>query len=225
MPEQKNIRPNSKLEQKLDELAYLIESGKPTVLSRSNVVINRDVAFELLEDMRQVLPEELVKYHEMTNRYGNIIGEAQERASTIEKEARNKQAKLINEHEIVREAYDKANSMVNEARKESDEILIAANREADLIREGAFEYTQNAMVTLQKLLSEAYRLMDNAYRPFMEGVENHLKEVNMALQGLEEPVPDDYEQEAPSEEYEKEEEEPDALEDYEDGYEEYEDDN
>lgn len=195
MAEQKNIKPNSKLEQKLDELEYLIDSGKPTAFSRSNVVINRDVAFEILQDMRQILPEELVKYHEMTNRYGNIIGEAQDRAIDIERQARDKQARLVNEHEIVQKAYDKAHDMVNEAHKQSDDILAAANQQAYVIQEGAFEYTQNAMVQLHELLSEAYRLMDTAYRPLMEGVGAQLQEVNAALQGLEEPISDDdYEQ-------------------------------
>jgi vacuolar-type H+-ATPase subunit H len=188
MAEQGKVRANSKLEQKLDELYYLIESAKPTAFSRSKVVIDRDVAFEILEDMRNLLPEELVKYREMTNNYGNIIGAAQERATNIEKEARDKQAKLVNEHKVVTEAYAQADTMINNARSESDAILMSANQEADVIREGAFSYTQDMMQQLQGLLSEAYQLMDTAYRPFMEGVGQRLEEVNMALQSLEEPV-------------------------------------
>lgn len=198
MAEQSKNRTNSKLEQKLDELYFLFESAKPSAFSKSKVVVDKEVALELLDDMRDSLPEELKKYHEMTNRYGNIIGAATERATSIEKEAKDKQIRLINEHEIVREAYDKANSMVNEARRESDDILMSANQEADVIREGAFEYTQNMMQKLQQLLAESYRLMDDTYRPFMEGVERELNEVNMALQGLEEPIEsdvDDYEEE------------------------------
>lgn len=221
MAEQGKVRANSKLEQKLDELYYLLDSAKPSAFSKSKVVIDRDVAYEILEDMRKVLPEELKKYHEMTNRYGVIIGEAQDRAVSIEREAKDKQAKLINEHEIVREAYDKANGMVIEARQESDDILMAANQEADVIREGAFDYTQRMMQELQRLLSESYELMSNAYRPFMEGVEKELAEVDMALQGLEEPVDDDYAEEetAGTGEEEAEDEEYDDYEDYEDDYE------
>jgi cell division septum initiation protein DivIVA len=196
MAEQGKVRANSKLEQKLDELYYLIDSAKATAFSKSKVVIDRDVAFEILEDMRKLLPEELVKYHEMTNQYGNIIGAAQERATSIEQEARDKQAKLINEHKVVTEAYAQADTMINNARSESDAILMSANQEADVIKEGAFSYTQDMMQQLQGLLSEAYRLMDTAYRPFMEGVEKKLEEVNMALEGLEEPV--DYEEEETS---------------------------
>lgn len=196
MAEQSKVRANSKLEQKLDELYYLLESAKPSTFFKSKVVIDREVAYEILEDMRKELPEELKKYHEMTNRYGLIIGEAQDKATTIEREARDKQTKLINEHEIVRVAYDKANEMVNEARKESDDILMAANQEADVIREGAFEYTQNMMQKLHQLLSESFELMDNAYRPLMEGVGRQLDEVDLALHGLEEPnEEDDYEEE------------------------------
>lgn len=221
MAEQGKVRANSKLEQKLDELYYLLDSAKPSAFSKSKVVIDRDVAYEILEDMRKALPEELKKYHEMTNRYGVIIGEAQDRAVSIEREAKDKQAKLINEHEIVREAYDKANGMVIEARQESDDILMAANQEADLIREGAFDYTQRMMQKLQHLLSESYELMSNAYRPFMEGVEKELAEVDMALQGLEEPVDDDYAEEetAGTGEGEAAEEEYDDYDDYEDDYE------
>lgn len=84
MAEQNKVRANSKLEQKLEELYYLLEQARPSTFSKSKVVIDREVAYELLEDMRKELPEELIKYHEMTNRYGNIIGEAHDRASSIE---------------------------------------------------------------------------------------------------------------------------------------------
>ncbi len=192
MAEQNKVRANSKLEQKLEELYYLLEQARPSTFSKSKVVIDREVAYELLEDMRKELPEELIKYHEMTNRYGNIIGEAHDRASSIEREARDKQAKLINEQEIVKEAYEKANTIINEARQESDNTLMAANQEADVIREGAFEYTQSMMVKLQKLLSETYHVMNDAYRPIMEDVEHELDEVELALHGLEEPVETGY---------------------------------
>lgn len=192
MAEQSKVRANSRLEQKLDELYYLLESAKPTAFSKSKVVIDREVAYELLEDMRKELPEELIRYHEMTNRYGNIIGEAHDRASTIEREARDKQAKLVNEQEVVKEAYDKANHIINDARRESDDTLMAANQEADVIREGAFEYTQNMMLKLQQILSESYRLMEGTYRPLMEGIEREMNEVDLALHGLEEPVESEY---------------------------------
>lgn len=219
MAEQGKVRANSKLEQKLDELYYLLDSAKPSAFSKSKVVIDREVAYEILEDMRKELPEELKKYHEMTNRYGVIIGEAQDRAIHIEREAKDKQAKLINEHEIVREAYDKANEMVNQARQESDNILMAANQEADVIREGAFEYTQNMMQKLQGLLSESYAIMNNAYRPLMEGLEKELTEVDMSLQGLEEPVEDDYDMQTAAVSEETEEEYDDYEDDYGDNYE------
>lgn len=206
MAEQNKSKTNSKLEQKLDELYYLFESAKPSAFSKSKVFVDKEVALELLDDMREALPEEFKRYHEMTNRYGSIIGAATERASTIEQEARDKQIRLINEHEIVREAYDKANDMVNEARRESDNILMSANQEADVIRDGAFEYTQEMMQTLYGLLAESYRLMDSAYRPLMEGVEKELNKVDIALHGLEEPIePENYEEEDNEEEdYEEE---------------------
>ncbi len=217
MAEQSKARANSRLEQKMDELYYLIESARPSTFSKSKVLIDREVAFEILHDMREMLPEELKKYREMTTQYGSIIGEAQLKANDIEKKAKDEQAKLINEHEIVEGAYAKADSMVKNARKQGDELLMSANQEADLIKEGAFEYTQTMMQNLQQLLSSSYQLMDEAFRPFMEGVERKLTEVDTALQGLEEPVEYDEAPQLPEKEETAGEEY--GEEDYEDEYE------
>lgn len=50
---------------------------------------------------------------------------------------------LVNEHEIMQRAYEAANQVIEDANNQAQTIVDAAVRDADNIRQGAVQYTQD----------------------------------------------------------------------------------
>ena len=116
----------------------------------SNVIIDQARALDLLDQLRVAVPEEVRAAKRINDETERIVERAQEEAERIIARAQEQAAFLIEERELTRAA---------EAR--SQEILEEGRREADEIRRGADQYAQ---ATLVKLEGECVRALQSIRR-------------------------------------------------------------
>lgn len=105
--------------------------GCPTIPFWGRGIIDKDELLDMLQEMKNKLPEELSQAKWVNNERQRIINDAQKRAEAMVKETEEKIATMVNEHDITQQAYAKANQIVDSAQQNSREIRLGANQYAD----------------------------------------------------------------------------------------------
>ena len=82
-----------------------------TVPLTGKIMLDKEEILDYIQEMRLVYPEELKTAKWVQNERQRILDEAEERADKIRKSAEEEQEKLIDEHEITRKAYEKADAI------------------------------------------------------------------------------------------------------------------
>ncbi len=105
--------------------------GCPTIPFWGRGIIDKDELLDMLQEMKNKLPEELSQAKWVNNERQRIINDAQKRAEAMVKETEEKILAMVNEHDITQQAYAKANQIVDSAQQNSREIRLGANQYAD----------------------------------------------------------------------------------------------
>ncbi len=134
--------------QQLDRIEDLIVSSKHVPFS-SSVMINETEIFELLDEFRSSLPEELKQARWMVKEKQELMEEARKEAERIREEAQEERARLIEETEIIKAAR---------AQAQAREIRLEAEDYAD-------ERLANLEVTCYKLLEVIKRARERLQGP------------------------------------------------------------
>ena len=124
----------------LDRLEALLVESRPFLFT-SNVIVDRERCFDIINQMRISIPEEIKKAQRVQRERDRIIAQANEEADRIIELAHQQAEAQVAEHEIIRQAQDRMQI-----------ILERAQREADEIRYGADEYARSVLEQLEQLL-------------------------------------------------------------------------
>ena len=135
----------------LDQMEELLEEGKTSFIT-SKVSIDRDEFFEYIKDIRMKLPTELQQSVWIVEERNKILAEAQGEAKLIIQEAQETLQKMIEQHEITKYAEDRAQMILENARKDSREIRIGAIEYANETVKGV---EQQLKLTLESIHKEA----------------------------------------------------------------------
>ncbi len=147
---------NGRLEQVIDDIYEFIEGCKMQPLSQTKIIVPKDVMYDLLDELKLRMPDEIKRYQKIIANRDALIADAEEKATAIQNQAREQANQLISEHEIYREACERANAMIQDASRRAEEMLRAANEEAEQLRVGALAYTN-------EILGEAERVLTNSF--------------------------------------------------------------
>ncbi len=111
------------LEDKIDQSMTIPFWGKG--------IVDKDELMDMLQEIRVKFPEEMKQAKWIKEERQRIIADAQKEAAAIIQGAEDKIVALINEHEITKQAYEQANSIIEKAQSNSHEIRLGANQYAD----------------------------------------------------------------------------------------------
>lgn len=114
----------------IDMMEEAIEKASSVPLT-GKVMVDKDELLDLIQEVRLLYPDELKEAKWVKEERQRILSEAESRAETIQKNAEETQAQLINEHEITKCAYEQANELVNEAQQKSIEIKTDTDQYVD----------------------------------------------------------------------------------------------
>lgn len=152
---------------KLDELTSTVENARSMPMSAS-CIVNRGEVLGLLEELREVLPEEFRHAQMLLQDREAVVDEGRREAARIIAEAEVDRARLVSETEIVAEAV-----------RQAEQIRLAAVDEARAMRGEVDDYVDtklaNFEVVLDKTLAAVHRGRDKlrGLSPHEELAEGH----------------------------------------------------
>lgn len=101
-------------------------------------MIDREELLDLIQEIRLNLPDDLKQAKWVKEERQRILDEANKEAASILKNAEEKMASMIDDHEITQKAYDQAN-----------QIIAAAQNNARDLRLGTKQYADDVMANLE----------------------------------------------------------------------------
>ncbi len=164
-----------KYEQTLSELEEFLDNCRKQKLSSTNIIVNKDQIDEYISELKMKTPEEIKKYQRIINNRDAILNAAQDKADELIEQAKLETSELISEHEIMQQAYQQANAMVEEASAEAQQILDHAVNDANDIRIGAMQYTDEILANLQNIITHTMENITIKYESFMKSLNNSLE--------------------------------------------------
>lgn len=144
----------------VDQLEALLTEGWRIPFT-ANVVVNENAVFEIIDQMRIRIPEELKQAKRVQQQQERIIAQAKEEANRIKAQARQEADAALSQHEQVIVAQAKA-----------DQILEAARQQAEALRHDADEYALQVLRELETALEASLRQVRNGIKRISAGMAN-----------------------------------------------------
>ena len=151
----------SRIEKAIDEIYSYVEECKPSKLSPSKVVVDREQLYDLLDELRLCAPEEIKRYQKTINNRDGILNEAQQRAEDMLAQAQNQTAQLLDQSEIVQTAYQRAEDIMKQATEEAKSIVNQAEAESAQMRKASLMYTNDLLSEAQAHIEQSFKEIDN----------------------------------------------------------------
>lgn len=168
---------SNNIEQIINEIEDYIDSCKFSPLSTTKIMVNKDELEELLEELKMKTPGEIKKYQRMLANKNGILEDAKQRADNIIAEATEQASALVNDHEIMQQAYIQGNDIVAQANEEAQKIIDQANADADTIRLGAIQYTDDLLANIQNTITYSMENITMRYEAYMKSLQKTLEMV------------------------------------------------
>lgn len=157
------------VQERLDELAVLIEDAKAMPLSAS-CIVNRSQVLDLIDEIRQLLPESVQRADELLADREAVVQDGRREADRILERARHESDRLVSEHEVYLAAVAEAHALRDvtahetaRMRKETDDYIDA--------KLATFEITLQK--TLQTVDRGRDRLRSQMYQELAPAPETH----------------------------------------------------
>jgi vacuolar-type H+-ATPase subunit H len=133
----------------IDKLDDLVHNARTVPLTDS-VMVDREEIYDLLDQMRSTIPEEINQARWIVKERQEMLAEAKQEAERLLKEAQDRAEQLASEMEVVRLADRQAGQVLEDAREREREIRLGAEDYAD-------EVLGNLEVNLDKFLAAVRR--------------------------------------------------------------------
>lgn len=178
----------SRIEQLIEDIYEFVESCRMQPLSSTKVIVPKDELYDLLDELRLRTPDEIKRYQKIIANRDAIIADADNKAELILVQTREKAREMLNEHEIMQQAYYEANEMIMQASQEADKMRRGAQTEADQIRSGALAYSNDVLSEVERVVAATYEGVLSKYDGFLDVLKGNLdiialnrKEINEQL--------------------------------------------
>ena len=133
----------------IDRLEALLNEGSHPPLTKK-VMIEEQRAWEIIDQMRIAIPEEVKKAKRINQERDRIVAQANEEGTRIIELAKEEADRLVGENEITKAAQMRASTIVERAQ-----------REAEVLKEEADDYTLQVLGKLDDDLTKALSIVRN----------------------------------------------------------------
>ena len=190
----------SKIEQLIGEIEEFIDGCKLQPFSSTKIVVDKAQLEDLLVELRHRTPDEIKKYQKILNNKDAIINDAKQQAEAIISAANVQTSEMVNQSEITKRAYARANEIITQATQQAIE-------DANALRTGAIAYTDDMMGSMEQTLAqgldglkEKYEEMLSTMNTTVETISANRKELPKAEDVIISAAPADTAEEEQSEE-------------------------
>lgn len=115
------------VEELIDELYDMVEKAWSLPLSRGRAVLDGDEVKQILDEIRENLPQEIRQAKAICADRAQIINDAKREAETVVRVAEERARTMINQDEIVKQAQQKANELITQSQAKFREMRKASN--------------------------------------------------------------------------------------------------
>ena len=128
------------------------------IISQQQTILNdaRSQSDAMLSEAKAQADAMIAQATEQAN---SMVSQASEEANSMVAQANEQTTEMINEHEIMQRAYSHAEEVISPANIQAQAIVDAAVNDANNIRQGSIQYTDDMLRSLQTILNHT---MDNA---------------------------------------------------------------
>ena len=167
-------RSMSRIEAIINEIEDYISNCKTLPLSNTKIAVNKDELEELISELRLKTPDEIKKYQKLISNKEAILEDARTQADRMIKDAQVHTENLINEHEIMQRAVEQANAVIADASAKAQQIVDKAVEDANNIRLGAIQYTDDMLANLQMIIEHSLENNKAKYDALMNSLNKDL---------------------------------------------------
>jgi vacuolar-type H+-ATPase subunit H len=132
----------------LDRLEALLVEGRQLPFT-SGVVVDRDRFYDVINQMRISIPDEIKKAKRMQQERERLIAKANEEAERIVASAHEQAADLVQEHEVVKQAQQRAQEVLDQVQGEAQEVRVGADDYALVVLQELEERLQQQLGTVR----------------------------------------------------------------------------
>ena len=133
----------------IDKLDEIINDARPMPMT-DKVMIDREEIYDILDQMRTTIPEEIKQARWIVKERQEMLAEAKTESDRIVKDANDQAERVVSEQEVVKMAERNAAQIMEDARAREREIRLGAEDYAD-------EVLETLEVNLDKFLSAVKR--------------------------------------------------------------------
>ena len=162
----------SRIEQLIGEIEEYIDGCKFQPLSNTKILVNKEELEELLVELRLRIPDEIKQYQKIISNQDAILTDARTQADAMIEKATAQTNELVNEHEIMQRAYEAANQVIEDANNQAQTIVDAAVRDADNIRQGAVQYPQDMLKSVENIINHTMEGAQGRFDSFMSSLKS-----------------------------------------------------
>ena len=142
------------VEELLDELYDMVEKAWNFPLSRGRAMLDVEEVKEILEEIRDAMPQEIRQAKAIVADRTQIISDAKREAETIVRVAEERARAMVNQDEIVKQAQQKANEMLAQAQTRFRKMQKACNVYIDDLMQRTDEGLTANLAELRKTRQE-----------------------------------------------------------------------
>ena len=132
----------------LETLEDVIEKSVSVPFS-GKCMVDKEEVLEIVKEMRLKLPDDIKQAKWVKEERQRILLEAQKEANNIVKDAENKIASLVDEHEITKKAYEQANEIISNAKKNARDIRLGTKDYADGVLKKVEEILEDTLEVIK----------------------------------------------------------------------------
>jgi len=118
----------------IDKLDEIVNNARPMPMT-DKVMIDREEIYDILDQMRTTIPEEIKQARWIVKERQEMLAEAKTESDRIVKEANEQADRLVSEEEVVKMAERNAAQIMEDARAREREIRLGAEDYADEVLE------------------------------------------------------------------------------------------
>lgn len=144
----------------IEKLEDMAKNGKQPLLNKDQVILEQEEVFDIVDAMRNNLPTAIQDAQWVKRDEERILNSAQEEHDRIVREAKSHAQKLIEEHEVTRQAEAYGQDIVDQSRQQAHEIT-----------EGAFVYAHDIMEKLENQLTVYYEVIQEGREDIQKSLE------------------------------------------------------
>ncbi|MCX6384608.1 MAG: ATPase [Actinobacteria bacterium] len=133
----------------IDRIEELLDKSKRIPFT-SNIMIAENEIYEMLDELRNVIPEEFRQARWIVKEREGMIEESKRQAERIIREAKERSEMLVNETEILKNASRKAEDLLSIAEAKSRTIRLEAEDYADEKLAGLEAALHKILVAIEK---------------------------------------------------------------------------